>query len=71
MSNLIKEIISIFVIIVIVNVIIEFGVEEKSFFAKQIRFFGVAIIMSIIGGLILNWWKSSPKEKRKDRSNDK
>ncbi len=70
MSNLIKEIISIFVILVIVQVILEFGVEEKSFFAKQIRFFGVAIIMSIVGGLILHWWKSSPKEKKKGPSDD-
>ncbi len=71
MSNLIKEIISIFVIVVIVQVILEFGVEEKSFFSKQIRFFGVSIIMSIIGGLILHWWhSSSPKEKKKGRSDD-
>jgi hypothetical protein len=55
---------------VIVQVILEFGVEGKSFFAKQIRFFGVAIIMSIIGGLILHWWKSSPKEKKKGWSDD-
>jgi len=70
MSNLIKEIISIFVIVVIVHVILELGVEEKSFFAKQIRFFGVSIIMSIIGGLTLHWWNSSPKEKKKGRSDD-
>lgn len=70
MRNLIKEIISIFVIIVIVHLILELGEEQKSFFDKQVRFFGVAIIMSIIGGFLVSWWKSNSTEKKKDKKVD-
>ncbi|GEM_PF-1188691 len=70
MNNLIKEIISTFVIIVFVSFIMELGNEEKKFIVEPIKFFGTALIMSILGGFIIHQVKMGSKEKREGRSVD-
>lgn len=64
MSSLIKEIITLFIIIIFSNVIVELGEEEKNFMVKPFRFFGTALMLSFIGGFIINRVKSRKKEKK-------
>ena len=64
MSSLIKEIITLFIIIIFSNVIVELGEDEKIFMVKPFRFFGTALILSIIGGFIINRIHNSIKEKK-------
>ncbi len=64
MNNLLKEIVRLFFVVVFSNVIVELGEEEKNFMVKPIRFFGTAVIISIIGGLITNWFTNRTKEKK-------
>ena len=61
MNNLLKEILTLFVVVVLSNVLVELGEEEKKFLVKPVRFFGGAIILSIIGGFFMNWMKNRKK----------
>lgn len=66
MNNLLKEIIMLFVTIVLSNVLVEFAAEEKgNFLTEPFKFFGIAFILSIIGGFILNWMKNRTETKEK------
>ena len=66
MNNLSKEIIVAFFVIVFSNVLLELGEEQKSFMVKPISFFGKALILSIIVGLITNWIQNRAKEKKEN-----
>tara|TARA_R110000737_G_scaffold303303_1_gene310487 strand:+ start:987 stop:1187 length:201 start_codon:yes stop_codon:yes gene_type:complete len=57
MNNLLKEITILFIIIVFSNVLVTF-VGCKDVMANPIRFFGVAIVISIIGGFVTKWIKN-------------
>lgn len=52
MKKIGKEILWLFGITVFSNVIVEVGEEEKNYMTNPIRFFGVSIVMSIIGGYL-------------------
>ncbi|MFT4535641.1 MAG: glycerol uptake facilitator-like aquaporin [Saprospiraceae bacterium] len=56
MNNLLKEIMVLFIIIVFSNVLVSFA-GCKDVLANPIRFFGAAIVISIIGGFVTKWIK--------------
>lgn len=62
MKEIIKEIIGLFIIITISCIIAELGDEEQSVLTNPLKFFGVMLGMSIIGGLITHWIKSKTKQ---------
>lgn len=58
MNKIVKEIILLFIVVVFANMVVEFGEEEKSYLTNPVKFFGVALGVSIIGGFINHWVKS-------------
>lgn len=55
MKNYFKEVIVLFLIVVFSNVLVEIGEEEKNYMVRPLRFFGAAIVLSLIGGYVINW----------------
>jgi hypothetical protein len=63
MKKIIKEILILFIIIVLTNMLIEIGDEQKSYLTKPLRFFGSAVVISIIAGYVTYRIKMTmPKE---------
>lgn len=63
MNPLLREIILVFVIIVFSNVIVDIRKEQKAYLVNPIRFFSSAIILSVIGGYVINWIHRNSKVK--------
>ena len=57
MSSLLKEIIAMFFIIIFSNTLVDLGSGEKELkiMINPIKTIGITLIISILGGYILNW----------------
>ena len=66
MNNVRKEILRLFLLVVSVNLVVEWGVEGSHFAIRPIRFFGGAVIVSIIGGYLIHWVKTVGAENSKE-----
>lgn len=66
MKEIFKEFLFVFTIVVFVNIILDLGEEEFRFFAKPVKFFGLAILLSVIGGSIVHWIKNRESRKKND-----
>jgi hypothetical protein len=58
MKQIIKEILLLFILVIFSNIIVEFIAEGTILIKNPIKFFGVALGVSIIGGFITHWVKS-------------
>lgn len=54
MRSLIIQIVSVFLIIVFSNLIVDWADQDGQFLEEPLKFFGVAIVMSIVGGVLLD-----------------
>lgn len=64
MNRTIKDIIFLFVIIIFSNSIGELMTDsDLSLLKNPFKFLGIAVLLSIIGGIILNWVKKYSKNK--------
>jgi len=66
MKALLKEILFIFCIVVFANIIVDLGEEEQRFLVKPVKFFGLAVLLSTVGGLLMYWIKNRKSETKND-----
>jgi len=59
-----------FIVVVISNLIVDIGEEEKTYLTKPIRFFSGAILVSVIGGYGMNWINNYSKRKQSNKEDD-
>jgi len=53
MKRLIVQIVRVFLIVVFSNLIVDWADRDGQFLEEPLKFFGVAVVMSIIGGFLL------------------
>ena len=64
MNSLLKESLIFFVAIVLSNILVDIGHEEKGFLVRPFRFFGSALILSFLGGLLMHKMSTHGKEEK-------
>ena len=65
MNKILQEIIFLFVVIIFSNILVDYalgGDQPLIFMDKPFLFFGISIIMSIIGGSFIYWVKNRQRQ---------